>query len=151
MVLPPGVRHARLILLPITFLYGVCVYSLESHFYVKNSRLEIQNNSFSRLGVKLWNKIPRYTTDRIFQRKLSKDSPQIAIWYPWKGRWLYSNPMHDYSKSRYIDTLAKGFNVCFSFSVLSLYVSKRRVKTSVLFILSCNLQGFLIVSGFCFY
>ena len=36
---------------------------VESHFYVKNSRLEIQNNSFSRLGVKLWNKIPSYTAD----------------------------------------------------------------------------------------
>ena len=61
--------------------------------------------------------------------------------------------MHDYSKSRDIDTLAKGFNVCFSFSVLSFYVSKRRVKTSVfyLFIFSWNLPGFLIVSGVCFY
>ena len=26
-------------------------------------RLQIQNNSFSRLGVKLWNKIPRYISD----------------------------------------------------------------------------------------
>ena len=32
-------------------------------FYVKSSRLEIQNNSFSRLGVKLWNKIPSYITN----------------------------------------------------------------------------------------
>ena len=27
---------------------------------LKSSRLEIQNNSFSRLGVILWNKIPCY-------------------------------------------------------------------------------------------
>ena len=32
--------------------------STSGKFYVKSSRLEIQNNSFSRLGVKLWNKIP---------------------------------------------------------------------------------------------
>ena len=31
-------------------------------FYVKSSRLEIQNKSFSRLGVKLWSKIPSYIT-----------------------------------------------------------------------------------------
>ena len=30
---------------------------------LKGSRLEIQNNSFSRLAVKLWNKIPSYVTD----------------------------------------------------------------------------------------
>ena len=32
-------------------------------FYVKSCRLETQNNSFSRLGVKQWNKIPPYITD----------------------------------------------------------------------------------------
>ena len=37
--------------------------SMSGKFYVKSSRLEIQNNSFSRLGVKLWNEIPRYITD----------------------------------------------------------------------------------------
>ena len=37
--------------------------STSGKFYVKSSRLEIQNNFFSRLGVKLWNKIPRYITD----------------------------------------------------------------------------------------
>ena len=31
--------------------------STSGKFYVKSSRLEIQNDSFSRLGVKLWNKI----------------------------------------------------------------------------------------------
>ena len=49
--------------------------STSGKFYVKSSRLEIQNNSFSRLGVKLWNKIPRYITDlpkKAFKRVLSK-------------------------------------------------------------------------------
>ena len=44
-------------------------------FYVKISRLEIQNNSFSRLRVKLWNEIPRYITDllkKTFKRVLRK-------------------------------------------------------------------------------
>ena len=36
---------------------------MSGKFYVKSSRLEIQNNSFSRLGVKLWNKIPSYITN----------------------------------------------------------------------------------------
>ena len=49
--------------------------STSRKFFVKSSRLEIQNNSFSRLGVKLWSKIPRYTTDlpkRTFKRVLRK-------------------------------------------------------------------------------
>ena len=49
--------------------------STSGKFFVKSSRLEIQNNSFSRLGVKLWNKIPRYITDlpkRTFKRVLRK-------------------------------------------------------------------------------
>ena len=37
--------------------------SVSGKFYVESSRPEIQNNSFSRLGVKLWNEIPRYITD----------------------------------------------------------------------------------------
>ena len=44
-------------------------------FYVKIPRLEIQNNSFSRLRVKLWNEIPRYITDllkKTFKRVLRK-------------------------------------------------------------------------------
>ena len=44
-------------------------------FYVKISRVEIQNNSFSRLRVKLWNEIPRYITDllkKTFKRVLRK-------------------------------------------------------------------------------
>ena len=72
--------------------------STSGKFFVKSSRLEIQNNSFSRLGVKLWNKIPRYITDlpkRTFKRVLRKllfDTLENM------------NP-HDYPKSRYIDTL----------------------------------------------
>ena len=44
-------------------------------FYVKSSRLEILKVSFSRLRVKLWNKIPRYITDlpkKAFKRALRK-------------------------------------------------------------------------------
>ena len=32
-------------------------------FYVKSSRIEIQSNSFFRLGVKLRKRIPSYTTN----------------------------------------------------------------------------------------
>ena len=49
--------------------------STSGTFYVKSSRLEIQNNSFSRLRVKLWNEIPRYITDlpkKTFERVLRK-------------------------------------------------------------------------------
>ena len=49
--------------------------STSGKFYVKSSRLKIQDNSFSRLGVKLWNDIPRYITDlpkKIFKRVLRK-------------------------------------------------------------------------------
>ena len=49
--------------------------STSGKFEVKSSRLEIQNNSFSRLGVKLWNKIPHYITDipkKAFKRVLRK-------------------------------------------------------------------------------
>ena len=45
--------------------------STSGKFYVKSSRLEIQNNSFFRLGVKLWNKILPYITD--LPKKLSKE------------------------------------------------------------------------------
>ena len=44
-------------------------------FYVKSSRLQVQNNSFSQLGVKLWNTIPGYITDlpkKAFKRVLCK-------------------------------------------------------------------------------
>ena len=49
--------------------------STSGKFYVKYSRLEIQNNSFSRLGVKLWNKIPSYISNlpkKAFKRVLRK-------------------------------------------------------------------------------
>ena len=49
--------------------------STSGKFYIKSSRLAMQNNSFSRLGVKLWNKITRYITDlpkKDFKRVLSK-------------------------------------------------------------------------------
>ena len=49
--------------------------STSGKFYVKSSRLEIQNSSFSRVGVKLWNKIPSYITNlpkKAFKRILRK-------------------------------------------------------------------------------
>ena len=49
--------------------------STSGKLYVKSSRLEIQNNSFSWLGAKQWNKIPRYITDlskKIFKTILRK-------------------------------------------------------------------------------
>ena len=50
--------------------------STSGKFFVKSSRLEIQNNSsVSQLGVKLWNKIPCYITDlpkSTFKRVLRK-------------------------------------------------------------------------------
>ena len=83
---------------------------------VKSSRLEIQNNYFSRLGVKVWNKIPRYITNlpkKAFKRVLRKLLFDILE----KEDDYIQIPMI-IKKSRYIDTLAIGFNVCFSFSVL---------------------------------
>ena len=44
--------------------------STSGKFCVESSRLEIQNNSFSRLGVMPWNEIPRYITD--LPKKTSK-------------------------------------------------------------------------------
>ena len=49
--------------------------STSGKFCVKSSRLEIQNNSSSRLGVKRWNKIPSSITDlrkKAFKRVLRK-------------------------------------------------------------------------------
>ena len=49
--------------------------STSEKFYVKSSRHEIQNNSFSRLGVKPWNKIPSYIMNlpkKAFKRVLCK-------------------------------------------------------------------------------
>ena len=49
--------------------------STSGKVYVKYSRLQIQKNSFSRLGVKLWNGIPSYITNlpkRAFKKDLRK-------------------------------------------------------------------------------
>ena len=49
--------------------------STSGKFYVKRSRHETQNNSFSWLGVKLWNKIPSYIRNlrkKAFKRILRK-------------------------------------------------------------------------------
>ena len=37
--------------------------TMSGKFYIETSRLEIENKSFSRLGLRLWNKIPRYITN----------------------------------------------------------------------------------------
>ena len=45
--------------------------STSGKFFVQSSRLEIQNNSFSRLGIKLWNKIPGFITYLLKKEKSS--------------------------------------------------------------------------------
>ena len=53
--------------------------STDGKFFAKSSRLEeIQNNSFSRLGVKLWNKIPRVLRKLPFDI-LEKEDDYIQI------------------------------------------------------------------------
>ena len=55
--------------------------STSGKFYVKSSRLERQNNSFSRLGVKQCNKIPRYITDfpkKAYEKKFSANCYLIS-------------------------------------------------------------------------
>ena len=80
--------------------------STSGKFYVKSSRLEIQNNSFSWLGVKLWNRMPSYITNipkKAFKRLLRKLLFNILE----KEDNYIQIPMI-ILKSRYIDTLAKG-------------------------------------------
>ena len=79
--------------------------STSGSFMLKSSKLEIQNNSFSRLGVKLWNKMPSYITNlpkKAFKRILRK----YNCWYIRNGGWLFWNPP-DYQKTRVLDTLVK--------------------------------------------
>ena len=48
---------------------------MSGKFYVESSRLEIQNNSYSRLRVKLWNEIPCHIMvmpKKTFKRVLRK-------------------------------------------------------------------------------
>ncbi len=62
---PPNIKNL--------FLYTSSVhtyntpYSKSKNFYIKNSRLNIQKNAFSRMGARLWNEIPCYL------RSLSKN------------------------------------------------------------------------------
>ena len=47
--------------------------SVSNNFYIKNSKLEIEQKSFSRIGAKLWNEIPtklRTLPKLIFKRKI---------------------------------------------------------------------------------
>ena len=49
--------------------------SISNNFYTKPSRLSIQVNSFSRIGVKVWNEIPqalRNLSKNAFKRKLKQ-------------------------------------------------------------------------------
>ena len=49
--------------------------SKSNKFYIKNSRLEIQNNAFSRVGARVWNELPeslREFPKKQFKMKLHK-------------------------------------------------------------------------------
>ena len=49
--------------------------SASNNFYTKPSRLSIQANSFSRIGVKVWNEVPQTLTNlskNAFKRKLKQ-------------------------------------------------------------------------------
>ena len=49
--------------------------SASNNFYTKPSRLSVQANSFSRIGVKVWNAIPqalRNLSKNAFKRKLKR-------------------------------------------------------------------------------
>ena len=92
--------------------------------YIQSSGLEMQNNSFSRLGVRLWNKIPNYITNlpkKAFERVLRKllfdisemDDDFIEI------------PLIIKKVGTY--TLVKGFNIC-------LLVVKHCTSVSAVFI-----------------
>ena len=52
--------------------------SKSGKFYVKSSRLAIQNNSFSRLGVKLWINIPGQLYNESSKASIQKSSRQVS-------------------------------------------------------------------------
>ena len=54
--------------------------STSRKFHVKSSRLKKQNNSLSRLGVKLWNMITSFFNGSS-KESFQKSYLQIAIWY----------------------------------------------------------------------
>ena len=91
-------------------------------FYVKSARLEVQNNSFSRLGVKLRNTIPGYITDlpkKAFKRVLCKLLFDIL---EMKDDYV-DIPLIIKKNSRVLDALVKGFDTCFS-CLYALFSSK---------------------------
>ena len=54
--------------------------SISNNFYTKPSKLSVQANSFSRVGVKIWNEIPqalRNLSKNAFKRKLKQISFNI--------------------------------------------------------------------------
>ena len=88
--------------------------STSGKFYVKSSRLKKQNNSFSRLGVKLWNKIKSFLTDlpkKAFKKVLCKLLFDILE--------KEDNYIQISVIIKKVGTLTKGLNACPSFSVLS--------------------------------
>ena len=123
--------------------------STSGKFYVKSSRLEIQNNFLSRLGVKLWNKIPRYITD------LPKKALRKLLFYIFEKEDDHFQIPAIIKKVGTQIHLLKVLMSAFLFlcyhctSVSAVLI--RSLNFGVLFIFSCNLQGFLIVLGFCFY
>ena len=58
--------------------------STSNNFYTKPSRLSIQVNSFSRIGVKVWNEIPqglRNLSKNAFKRKLKVARKGFSLLY----------------------------------------------------------------------
>ena len=54
--------------------------STSQHYYVKNSRLNVLKNAFSRVGVKTWNEIPyklKTLPKKSFKKELKKSLLEI--------------------------------------------------------------------------
>ena len=125
----------------------MCKYPCPTSAQCWSVKIDKFQKDSARIEVKLWNKIPR-----IFLRKLSKEfSANCYLIYKrrvtiFKSPWLLK-------KSRYRDTLAKGFNVCF-FSVLSfksqwLLVLMHCSSVSAVLIRSLNFCVLFIFSAIC--
>ena len=57
------------------YLMFILTISASNNFYTKPSRLSVQANSFSRIGVKVWNAIPqalKNLSKNAFKRKLKQ-------------------------------------------------------------------------------
>ena len=82
------------------------------HFYTKESRLKVKRNAFLRVGVKIWNGIPR-----ILKKKTGKNFQKIiksnGTRYPAKWR-LLDGCRYDYSENEKVILLSFIF-ISFSF------------------------------------